>query len=132
VDIDAYTLAGGVHYENAQQPERPPVDPGTVYNARVAELGRADGSAETIATAAKGDTFIWHPELPHGGSAITDPHATRSSIVFHCTPEGVPVFGPDRFFSTDRSRDWEPLRYRFLGDRACLDLGAPHFEPNDD
>jgi hypothetical protein len=52
--------------------------------------------------------------------------------VFHCTPEGVPVFGPDRFFSTDRSRDWEPLRYRFLGDRACLDLGAPHFEPNDD
>jgi hypothetical protein len=132
VEVDANTLAAGVHFENAQHPEQPPVDPGTVFNARVAELAIDQGSREVIATAVKGDTYIWHPELPHGGSAIVNPQSTRASIVFHCAPEGVPVFGPDRFFSTDRSRDWAPLQYRFLGDRACLDLGFPSFEPNDD
>lgn len=132
IEIDAYTLAGGVHYENAKHPERPAVDPGPVFNARVAELAMEQGSVHVTATAAKGDTYIWHPDLPHGGSAIANPQSTRSSIVFHCTPECVPVFGPDRFFSTDRSRDWEPLQYRFVNDRACLDLGTPRFEPNDD
>lgn len=46
----------------------------------------------------KGDTLIWHPELPHGGAPILDPGLSRRSMVFHYIPEGVPIFGPDRFF----------------------------------
>jgi ectoine hydroxylase-related dioxygenase (phytanoyl-CoA dioxygenase family) len=132
IAIDQYTLAGGVHYTNAQQPDEVPLDPGTVYNETVVRLAADRGIAPTTMAASKGDTLIWHPELPHGGSPITSPTATRASIVFHCAPEGVPVFGPDRFFDADRSPNREPLRYRFAADRAYLDLGRPRFEPNHD
>jgi hypothetical protein len=132
IEIDPYELAGGVHYTNAHQPDEVPLDPGTVYNETVVRLAADRGIAPTTMTASKGDTLIWHPDLPHGGSPITSPTATRASIVFHCAPEGVPVFGPDRFFDADRSQNWEPLRYRFAGDRAYLDLRRPSFEPNDD
>ena len=33
--------------------------------------------------AAKGDVFIWHAHLLHGGAAITDAARTRKSCVFH-------------------------------------------------
>jgi hypothetical protein len=46
-----------------------------------------------------GDTVIWHPELPHGGSPASDPHHTRWSIVFHCAPANVQVHQHDAFFS---------------------------------
>jgi len=40
---------------------------------------------------------------------------------------------PDRFFNTDRKpRPGRRFSTRFVGDRACLDLGAPRFERNDD
>lgn len=45
-----------------------------------------------------GDTVIWHPELPHGGSPSSDPHHTRWSIVFHCAPVNVQVHQHDAFF----------------------------------
>ena len=46
----------------------------------------------------KGDAFIWHPELPHGGGPITTPGKTRKSIVFHCIPKTKSVYGVDEFF----------------------------------
>ncbi len=45
-----------------------------------------------------GDTLIWHPQLPHGGSPIRDKSKTRFSLVMHTTPEGVPVYHQDAFF----------------------------------
>jgi phytanoyl-CoA hydroxylase len=45
-----------------------------------------------------GDTVIWHPELPHGGSPARDPGRTRWSSVFHCAPVDVQVHQHDRFF----------------------------------
>jgi ectoine hydroxylase-related dioxygenase (phytanoyl-CoA dioxygenase family) len=45
-----------------------------------------------------GDSLIWHPQLPHGGSAIQDKSKTRFSLVMHTTPEGVPVYHQDAFF----------------------------------
>lgn len=54
---------------------------------------------QVISLLAKGDTLIWHLELPHGGCPIESTSATRASIVFHCLREGVPFFGPERFFS---------------------------------
>ena len=35
----------------------------------------------------EGDVLIWHGELAHGGSAITDPTLTRKSLVTHFTSE---------------------------------------------
>jgi phytanoyl-CoA hydroxylase len=48
-----------------------------------------------------GDTVIWHPELPHGGSPANDPSRTRWSSVFHCAPVDVQVHQHDRFFLHD-------------------------------
>ena len=47
---------------------------------------------------AAGDSLIWHPLLPHGGSPILDRTRTRLSVVFHSVPEGVPVYQQDAFF----------------------------------
>lgn len=33
--------------------------------------------------AKRGDVFVWHARLIHGGSPITDPHASRKSLVCH-------------------------------------------------
>jgi ectoine hydroxylase len=39
--------------------------------------------------AKKGDVFIWHANLLHGGSAITNPALTRKSMVAHYYADGV-------------------------------------------
>lgn len=48
----------------------------------------------------KGDALIWAADLAHGGSPVTDPEATRKSLVGHYCPVGVEpnYFGyrPDR------------------------------------
>ncbi len=39
--------------------------------------------------ARKGDALIWHADLAHGGSPITDPELTRQSVVGHLSPLSV-------------------------------------------
>ena len=39
--------------------------------------------------ARKGDALIWHSDLAHGGSPISDPTLTRQSLVGHLCPESV-------------------------------------------
>lgn len=39
-----------------------------------------------------GDVLIWHSDLAHGGSAITQPDKTRQSLVTHFTPAGEEPF----------------------------------------
>jgi Phytanoyl-CoA dioxygenase (PhyH) len=131
IDLDPRALAAEVYFENAQHPDRPPRDPGRVFNAEVAERARAAALPRVSPTARKGDTLIWHPDLPHGGSAIVDPGLTRASIVFHCAPEGVPVYGPERFYGLELDERKGAPRYRWANGRAILDQGAPSFEPND-
>ncbi len=62
-----------------------------------------------------GDTIIWHPQLPHGGSMIQDPSLTRNSFVVHTTPAGVPVYHIDMFFNECQQpktdTDWKYLEY---------------------
>ncbi len=50
----------------------------------------------------KGDTVIWHPQLPHGGSQIMDLTRTRHSFVMHVTPMNTPVYHQDVFFNPDK------------------------------
>jgi phytanoyl-CoA hydroxylase len=44
---------------------------------------RLRGLKEKAFMARKGDVFIWHSDLVHGGSAIVDEELTRSSLVCH-------------------------------------------------
>ena len=53
----------------------------------------------------KGDTVIWHPQLPHGGSPITDITRTRHSLVVHVAPVGCPVYYQDVFFNPGKPRN---------------------------
>jgi ectoine hydroxylase-related dioxygenase (phytanoyl-CoA dioxygenase family) len=77
----------------------------------------------------KGDTVLWHPLTPHGGAPIRDPARTRFSVVFHTTPESVPVYQGDVFFNASAQPSPDPIwRYRRLQDRFAADLGADaHF-----
>jgi len=69
-----------------------------------------------------GDTLIWHPQLPHGGTAIKDLHRTRFSWVIHTTPVGVPVyhqnvfFNPKGSFSEKASWDYREIDGRYIAD----------------
>ena len=66
----------------------------------------------------KGDTLVWHPMLPHGGSAIKNPKLTRRSIVFHVTPLNTPVYQQDAFFNPNKELNDSPVwPYRAVGDR---------------
>ena len=60
-----------------------------------------------------GDTVIWHPEMPHGGSPAKDPSLTRWSAVFHCAPVDVQVHQHDRFF-THSGAGAPPDRYGYF------------------
>jgi len=46
---------------------------------RVAEMGLQ----KQVFLARKGDVFVWHANLMHGGEPHTDPMQTRKSMVFH-------------------------------------------------
>lgn len=61
----------------------------------------------------KGDVAIWHAQLPHGGSPAADPHLTRRSMVFHCSPISKQVYQHEVFF-TYRGDTPPPPRYGFI------------------
>lgn len=76
----------------------------------------------------KGDSIIWHPELPHGGSVVLDPKRTRHSMVYHVVPEGVPVYQAKVFFDKNANptlrSDWH---YLSKNNRIYVDFGNPSF-----
>ncbi|MDH3704869.1 MAG: phytanoyl-CoA dioxygenase family protein [Acidimicrobiia bacterium] len=43
----------------------------------------------------RGDVLLWHADLAHGGAPVTDPAATRHSVVVHYTPRSSrPNYAP--------------------------------------
>lgn len=52
------------------------------YQATLDECRRR-GLQEKVFTCRKGDVFLWHGSLVHGGSPVRDPKATRRSFVIH-------------------------------------------------
>jgi ectoine hydroxylase-related dioxygenase (phytanoyl-CoA dioxygenase family) len=70
-------------------------------NAVLAE-GLARGLQRRKLHVGAGDTLIWHPQLPHGGTRIRDHSRTRFSFVMHVTPEGVPVYHQNVFFAPSK------------------------------
>lgn len=61
------------------------------YNYIDSELERRSIKKERF-LAKKGDLFIWHPQLLHGGGNITDANSTRRSLVTHyfCREDHAP------------------------------------------
>jgi len=55
----------------------------------VVEESDRRGLKKEIFRPAKGDALIWHADLAHGGSPITDTQLTRRSLVGHLSPVSV-------------------------------------------
>jgi hypothetical protein len=72
------------------------------YQDAVMAEGHARGLRRRRLHVGAGDTVIWHPQLPHGGTPIRDHSRTRFSFVMHVTPEGVPVYHQDVFFAPSK------------------------------
>jgi phytanoyl-CoA hydroxylase len=67
----------------------------------------------------KGDVLVWHADLAHGGSVITQPLLTRKSLVTHFTPSA-----DEPFYRRDTSyREAEQGGIRFVS--AFADVGTP-------
>jgi ectoine hydroxylase-related dioxygenase (phytanoyl-CoA dioxygenase family) len=84
-----------------------------LYNGEVIRRSPTIAPAELLEMQA-GDTVIWHPEMPHGGSPASDPSRTRWSTVFHCAPVDVQVHQHDRFFTHSVSDGVPPDRYGYF------------------
>lgn len=65
---------GTFHVDRAQMDE---------WEAHYREHVRRMGLEPRTFAARRGDVFIWHADLLHGGSKVTDPERTRDSIVSH-------------------------------------------------
>jgi phytanoyl-CoA hydroxylase len=102
------------------------------YQRRVTDRCDRLNLARRLVAVEAGDAVIWHPQLPHGGSAIRDASRTRLSFVFHTTPVGVPVYHQHAFFHPSapmpETAAWD---YRWVDGRAIADhrngiaLGEP-------
>lgn len=55
----------------------------TDYEDRIDGLIREKQLVKEVFYARKGDVFIWHANLIHGGSPVIDPTLTRKSMVIH-------------------------------------------------
>lgn len=53
------------------------------------EKAKAQGIERDSFIAKKGDVLLWHADLAHGGSPITQPDQTRRSLVAHYCPKSV-------------------------------------------
>jgi len=90
-----------VFYSSHKETPDTCMDLWTEYQDRVEARCIRAGLDFKILDVKKGDTVLWHPMLPHGGSEIIKPGATRNSIVFHVTPEDVPVYRARSFFNPE-------------------------------
>ncbi|WP_397579774.1 phytanoyl-CoA dioxygenase family protein [Sphingorhabdus sp.] len=108
-------------------------DPGITienYFARVEQECIDSGLTLEKYTPRKGDTLIWLPELPHGGSARKE-GLSRKSMVFHYIPRGVPIHGVNEFFDKTKSLYInENYSVRQLEDARMIDMGRIRFYHN--
>ena len=100
------------------------------YTSRIASAVENEGIKKEIAIIKKGDCFIWHPELPHGGTPIRQPGMTRKSMVFHCAPEKETMYGIEEFFGVVPFAPKEIRKIPMISGRLMLQLERPMFALN--
>ncbi|KMS58372.1 phytanoyl-CoA dioxygenase family protein [Sphingobium cupriresistens] len=67
-----------------------------LWGAHLVENAQKSAKGVECFLAKKGDILVWHADLAHGGSAITNPQLTRQSLVGHFCPQTTEPY----FFST--------------------------------
>ena len=72
------------------------------YFSMVEDACKAAGLQLERFRPSKGDTLIWLPELPHGGSPRDNTSSSRRSMVFHYIPIGIPIHGVNEFFNASK------------------------------
>jgi hypothetical protein len=79
----------------------------------------------------KGDTLIWHPQLPHGGGRRLNVAAPRHSIVFHYMNSSAAIYPPNDFFAGNDPLPARPApRTLPVGQITAIDHGKPQFFHN--
>lgn len=96
------TKFGTLHYGDVANIPPIPLKLFDAYQTHIQDQCRNAGLVKELVPLKKGSTLIWHPQLPHGGSAIRNSRLTRHSIVFHNVPLGTPVFQANAFFNPGR------------------------------
>lgn len=92
------------------------------YQDTVTGQGKAQGMGVRKLHVQAGDTLIWHPQLPHGGSPIADKTRTRFSMVMHVTPMNVPVYHQNVFFNPKGEFSEKPhWQYYEVSGRGIVD-----------
>lgn len=89
------------------------------------------GLKRLVVPMAPGDTLIWHPHLPHGGSPIIDCHRSRLSMVNHVIPEDVSVSGLKVFFGKAEAPERAQYSYLMHDDRNFLRHANVEFQHRD-
>lgn len=98
------------------------------YQQEVLERSREAGLRPREVHLAKGDVLVWHPALPKRSAAFRDAGRTGYSVVFHATPECVPVYQADYFFNPRVTPPAEPVwQYRTVGGRKMAVMKGPSF-----
>jgi len=101
------------------------------YNGKIERACLSAGLKLTEHYPKKGDTLIWHPELPHGGAAIANPKLSRKSMVFHYIASGTPIYPPTPFFDSkmplSNGPNFEAVSF---GEFKAYPQGAPQFFQN--
>ncbi len=98
------------------------------YNGIIINHAPEEGSITIVEPLKKGDTVIWHPELPHGGSPAKDPSLSRLSMVVHCASSEVHVHQHAQFFANEGETppaDW--YAFRPMGGRKVALSGPVSF-----
>ena len=98
-----------------------------LYNGEI--IRTAPTIAEPVRISADvGDTVIWHPQMPHGGSPAVSQMATRWSMVFHSAPVAVQVHQHEAFFGHDKKSE-PAARYGYTEayKRKIAESGATGF-----
>lgn len=78
----------------------------------------------------KGDTLIWHPQLPHGGFNKFKKGFSRKSFVYHCIPDNTLIYGTDLFFESRKRLPIKQLKTLNFSGNIMLDQIKPRFFHN--
>jgi ectoine hydroxylase-related dioxygenase (phytanoyl-CoA dioxygenase family) len=79
----------------------------------------------------KGDTLVWHPQLPHGGGSRLNPAAPRHSMVFHYMNASAAIYPPNDFFAGNKLLPArQVLKTLAIGQISAIDHGQPQFFHN--
>jgi len=109
------------------------------YSAKIAQLLATRPAARAPALLRKGDVFIWHPWLVHGGLPRIDRALTRRSMVAHYIGASAKMWNQQDFFLHGKDIETRAaLRFITLSSRgrryvwhpapAHFSMGDGHFE----